>query len=94
MIQDIHLSDRDLWEQFYQYWTSGQYQDALNVLQNSQLTDKYFNATMINNIQEIVRETEETALENEDWKYQQIIKLAEYPPSDMDVGEVYFQIVR
>ena len=93
MIQDIHLSDRDLWEQFYRYWINGQYQDALNVLQNSQLSEKYFNATMINNIQSILVELQETGLENIDWKKNQIIKLAEEPPENMYNGEVYFQIL-
>lgn len=93
MIQDIHLSDRDLWEQFYRYWINGQYQDALNVLQNSQLSEKYFNATMINNIQSILVELQETGLENIDWKKNQIIKLAEEPPENMYSGEVYFQIL-
>lgn len=93
MIQDIHLSDRDLWELFYRHWINGRYQEALSVLQNSQLTDKYFNATMINNVQSIVRETEVIALDNQDWKYNQIIKVAEEPPENMYDGEVYFQIL-
>lgn len=93
MIQDIHLSDRDLWELFYKHWINGRYQDALNVLQNSQLSEKYFNATMINNIQSIVRNLEEVGLENIDWKKDQLIKLANEPPEDISDGDVYFQIL-
>ena len=38
--QDMHLSDVDLNTQFKQYMSTGQYEAALAILQNDQLTDK------------------------------------------------------
>ena len=46
--QDLHLSDVDLNTQFKQYMSAGQYEAALAILQNDQLTDKTVVAALFN----------------------------------------------
>lgn len=51
--QDIHISDTQLYNLFRQYFSVGNYTQALNILsQNSQLTNKIVNAEIINDLSE------------------------------------------
>lgn len=51
--QDIHISDTQLYNLFQQYFSTGNYTQALNILsQNSQLINKIINAETINDLSE------------------------------------------
>ena len=51
--QDIHISDTQLYNLFQQYFSAGNYTQALNILsQNSQLINKIINAETINDLSE------------------------------------------
>lgn len=50
--EDIHLSDKEIWNNFQQYYLAGQYEEAINYLNNnlSSVKNKITNATLINNL--------------------------------------------
>lgn len=87
--QDPHLADKELWQNFKSLWAAGDYESALEILQNTQLTNKVVNATVFNDITDAIIEREET----QDVSFKQdIIKVATTPPADIQSGEVYFQL--
>lgn len=87
--QDLHLLDVDLNTQFKQYITNGQYEAALAILQNDQLTDKTVVAALFNYVTSRLVEVQSTS----DLTFKQdIIKVATQPPSDMTSGQVYFKL--
>ena len=87
--QDLHLLDVDLNTQFKQYITNGQYEAALAILQNDQLTDKTVVAALFNYVTSRLVEVQSTS--DPTFK-QDIIKVATQPPSDMTSGQVYFKL--
>lgn len=50
--EDIHLSDKDGWNTFQQYYIQGNYSNAINFVNNnlSTLKNKVSNATLVNNL--------------------------------------------
>lgn len=89
MQQDIHLRDKDLWIQFYSYWNEEKYQEALDVLNNNtQLTTKYFGATVINAITEQLTDLQNNI--DPTFKQNKIIT-SPTAPAGMQSGEVYFK---
>lgn len=50
--EDIHLSDKDSWNTFQQYYIQGNYSNAINFVNNnlSTLKNKVSNATLVNNL--------------------------------------------
>lgn len=50
--EDIHLSDKDDWNTFQQYYSQGNYSDAISFVNNnlSTLKNKVTNATLVNNL--------------------------------------------
>lgn len=87
--QDLHLSDVDLNTQFKQYMTNGQYEAALAILQNDQLTDKTVIAELFNYVTGRIVEVQSTS--DPTFK-QDKIQVATTPPSGMVSGQVYFQL--
>lgn len=87
--QDLHLSDVDLNTQFKQYMGNGQYEEALTVLQNDQLTDKTVVAALFNYVMNRVVEVQSTS--DPTFK-QDKIRVATEPPNDMTSGQVYFKL--
>ena len=87
--QDLHLSDVDLNAQFKQYMSAGQYEAALAILQNAQLTDKTIVAALFNYV--TIRIVEVQSTSDPVFK-QDKIKVATQPPSGMTSGQVYFKL--
>lgn len=87
--QDMHLSDVDLNTQFKQYMTDGQYEAALAILQNDQLTDKTVIAALFNYVTDRIVEVQ--SISDPTFK-QNKIQVVTQPPVGMLNGEVYFQL--
>lgn len=87
--QDIHLSDVDLNTQFKQYMSAGQYEAALAILQNDQLTDKTVVAALFNYVARRLVEVQSTS--DPTFK-QDVIKVSKTPPVGMATGQVYFKL--
>ena len=88
--QDIHLEDKELWNQLQTAWEQGDYTAALNVLKNASLADKQLNAAAINALT-----TELLRLQNQKdtgFKQDKIVVSAD-PPSDLANGKVYFRLI-
>lgn len=89
--QDMHLSDTDLNAQFKQYIADGQYEEALAILQNDQLTDKTVVAALFNYVTSRLVEVQSTS--DPTFK-QDKIQIGTVPPSGMVSGQVYFKLKR
>lgn len=87
--QDMHLSDVELNTQFKQYMATGQYSEALAILQNDQLTDKTVVAALFNYVTNRLVEVQSTS--DPTFK-QDVIKIATQPPIGMTSGQVYFKL--
>ena len=87
--QDLHLSDVDLNTQFKQYMSAGQYEAALAILQNDQLTDKTVVATLFNYVTSRIVAVQ--SMSDPTFK-QDVIKVATQPPAGMTNGQVYFKL--
>ena len=87
--QDLHLSDVDLNTQFKQYMSAGQYEAALAILQNNQLTDKTVVAALFNYVTSRIVEVQSTS--DPTFK-QDVIKVAIQPPAGITSGQVYFKL--
>nr|DAO16228.1 MAG TPA: hypothetical protein [Bacteriophage sp.] len=87
--QDLHLSDVDLNTQFKKYMSSGQYEVALTILQNDQLTDKTVIASLFNYVTSRIVAVQSTS--DPTFK-QDVIKVATEPPVGMTSGDVYFKL--
>ena len=87
--QDIHLTDVDLNTQFKQYMSAGQYEEALAILQNDQLTDKTVVAALFNYV--TGRLVEVQSISDPTFK-QDKIKVVTQPPAGMTSGQVYFKL--
>ena len=88
--QDIHLEDKELWNQFQTEWNSGNYTAAIELLKNAALTNKKLNAAVINDITTVI-----TTLENQkdDSFKSDKIKVASEPPADLTDGGVYLKLI-
>lgn len=87
--QDLHLTDVDLNTQFKQYMSDGQYEAALAILQNDQLTDKMVVADLFNYVTSRIVSVQ--SMSDTTFK-QDVIKVATQPPAGMTSGQVYFKL--
>ena len=87
--QDLHLSDVDLNTQFKQYMSAGQYEAALTILQNDQLTDKTVVAALFNYVTSRIVEVQSTS--DPTFKDDKI-KVATASPTGITTGQVYFKV--
>ena len=87
--QDLHLTDIDLNTQFKQYMSTGQYEAALAILQNDQLTDKMVVADLFNYVTSRIVAVQ--SMSDPTFK-QDVIKVATQPPAGMTSGQVYFKL--
>ena len=85
--QDLHLTDVDLNTQFKQYMSAGQYEAALAILQNNQLTDKTVWAALFNYVTSRIVAVQ--SMSDPTFK-QDVIKVSSQPPVGMTSGQVYF----
>ena len=88
--QDIHLEDKDLWNQLQTAWEQGDYTTALNVLKNTNLTDKQLNAATINALTTELLRLQSQA--DTGFKQDKIVVSSE-PPADLADGKVYFRLI-
>ena len=88
--QDIHLEDKELWNQLQTAWEQGDYTAALNVLKNASLSDKQLNAAAINALTTELLSLQ--AQSDPSFKTGTIV-IASEPPSDLAVGKVYFRLI-
>lgn len=87
--QDIHLEDKDIWNQLQSAWEQDDYTTALSKLQDSSITDKKLSADKINFV---TSELKRLQSQNDD-----VFKSGKIKVTDLDVpspapsaGEVYF----
>lgn len=90
MLQEEHLSDLTLREQFRAYWNAGQFSQAYAILQDSQFDDKAVKAETFNELTDGIYELETQS--DPTFKQYKIVVSAT-PPADLDVGKIYFQTV-
>ena len=88
--QDIHLEDKELWNQLQTAWEQGDYTAALNVLKNASLSDKQLNAAAINALTTELLRLQSQA--DTGFKQDKIVVSAE-PPADLADGQVYFKLI-
>ena len=88
--QDIHLEDKDLWNQLQTAWEQGDYTAALNVLKNASLSDKQLNAAAINALTTELLRLQSQA--DTGFKQDKIVVSSE-PPADLADGKVYFRLI-
>ena len=89
LLQDIHLSDKELWSNFQVYWNEGNYVAAVNLLNaNQQLVTKYVSANWLNGLTALVYLLEN----NSDPTFKADRINVSYVPSSLDTGEVYFEL--
>ena len=55
---DIQLTDKELWGQFQSLYQSGNYANALSLLQNTQLANKALTANVLNAITDYIVQVE------------------------------------
>lgn len=87
--QDLHLTDVELNTRFKQYMSIGQYEAALAILQNDQLTDKTVVAVLFNYVTGRIVAVQSTS--DPTFK-QDKIKVAAEPPGGITSGQVYFKL--
>ena len=88
--QDIHLEDKELWNQLQTAWEQGDYTTALNVLKNASLSDKQLNAAAINALTTELLRLQSQA--DTGFKQDKIVVSSE-PPADLADGKVYFRLI-
>lgn len=88
--QDIHLADQSNWEQIISYYKNGQYQNAISLIQNTDLNFKVTNANTLNYLMNYIVQTEN--LSDPTFK-QNTIPCQEDEPTNQTAGEVWFQII-
>ena len=64
MVQDIHINDLPLKEQLVELFNAGDYQGALNILSNSQLSDRKMTADVYNTIAQVISTLENNYYNN------------------------------
>ena len=87
--QDIHLADQSLYTQLKQMFAARQYSQAIQSLQNTQLTDKVLNAEAMNYVMGKLVEVQN--LDDPDFS-KDLIEVSTTAPADISSGEVWFQI--
>lgn len=87
VLQDIHLSDKELWQEFRYLWDNGAYITAIQLLnQNQQLATKYVTAEWMTTLGNLVYTLENLPI---DFKKKIIVS---YLPPELEVGDIWFQI--
>lgn len=84
---DIQLADKTLWGQFQTAWKNGQYATALNILSNAQLNKK---AQIAQGLNELTTHLVEVEKLNDPEYANDRIRIERQTPTDLEVGQVYF----
>lgn len=87
--QDIQLAEVLLWNQIQTAWGQGNYNNVVNLVQNSQLIDKATLAAVLNALTDSIVDVEN--LNDPDFlKY--LIQVSTTPPVGLEQGQVYFEL--
>ena len=86
--KDIQLTDKDLWAQFQSLYQSGDYTNALTLLQNSQLSGKGLVADVLNAITDYLVQVEN--LNDPDFKADRPVVQSSQPVQS--TGYLWFQV--
>lgn len=86
--KDIQLTDKELWAQFQSLYQSGDYVNALSLLQNTQLTNKALTADVLNAITAYLVQIENS---NDPSFKQDKIPVQTNQPAQ-SAGQVWFQV--
>ena len=85
---DIQLTDKELWAQFQSLYQSGDYVNALSLLQNSQLSSKSLIADVLNTITDYLVQVEN--LNDPDFKADRAVVQSSQPVQA--AGYLWFQV--
>ena len=85
---DIQLTDKELWEQFQSLYQSGNYANALSLLQNTQLANKALTANVLNVITDYIVQVEN--LNDSTFKADRPLVQANQPTQT--TGQLWFQV--
>ena len=86
--KDIQLTDKELWAQFQSLYQSGDYVNALSLLQNSQLSGKGLVADVLNAITDYLVQVEN--LNDPDFKADRAV--VQSSPPVQAAGYLWFQV--
>ena len=86
--KDIQLTDKELWAQFQSLYQSGDYVNALTLLQNSQLSGKSLIADVLNATTDYLVQVEN--LNDPDFKADRAIVQSSQPVQS--AGYLWFQV--
>lgn len=91
-LQDIHIDSETLWAQFVTYWSLGQYQSALALIDNVDWDSfpEWINASILNTMTTTIEYYEQNL--DPTFKNDKI-KVLNNPPVGIQSNEVYFKIV-
>lgn len=90
--QDIHIEDKALWSKYQKYMATGQYAEALALLENAKLANKEIVASLFNGLT-----TETVRLENQgkDSDFSKNTMAVAYnPPIGMTAGRCYCKLTK
>ena len=85
---DIQLTDKELWAQFQSLYKSGDYANALAILQNTQLNNKALTADILNVLTDYIVQVEN--FNDSSFKADKIPCQVNQPTQS--TGQVWFQV--
>ena len=85
---DIQLTDKELWAQFQSLYKSGDYTNALAMLQNTQLKNKALTADILNALTDYIVQVEQ--LSDSTFKTDKILCQVNQPTQS--TGQVWFEV--
>ena len=85
---DIQLTDKELWAQFQSLYKSGNYANALTLLQNTQLSNKALTADILNALTDYIVQVEQ--LNDSTFKADKIPCQVNQPTQS--TGQVWFAV--
>ena len=85
---DIQLTDKELWAQFQSLYQSGDYANALAILQNTQLNNKALTADILNALTDYIVQVE--SLNDSTFKADKIPCQTNQPTQS--TGQVWFAV--
>lgn len=88
MIEEIHLSDSTLRNNYVEDWEQNNYEDASEILNNTQLNNKKLVAQVFNDITTFIVNLENNS--DPSFKSNRII-VSETAPTGLSSGSVWFQ---
>lgn len=86
--KDIQLTDKELWAQFQSLYQSGDYVNALTLLQNTQLNNKALTADILNALTDYIVQVEQ--LNDSTFKADKIPCQVSQPAQS--TGQVWFAV--